>query len=139
MSSSYAEKSVWVQFFGLIAILGSYFLVAGMMISGGVTSLITFVPLFIVSTIALVIILAGGQIIMAIVGRSEAPDERYRLISWRAHSNSSWVLAAATSGGITGLVFSFEPVWIAHLLLLSMFLSELAKLAFQIFYYRTGV
>ncbi|MDC3255727.1 hypothetical protein OAV21_05005 [bacterium] len=40
---------------------------------------------------------------------------------------------------LAGLIMSINNVWIAHVLLLSMFLSEMAKLVFHIIYYRQGM
>ncbi|WP_434415886.1 hypothetical protein [Nannocystis pusilla] len=42
-------------------------------------------------------------------------------------------------GAIGALVVAVEPVWVAHLLLLSLYLSELARLALQLVYYRRGM
>ena len=39
---------------------------------------------------------------------------------------------------IAGLVSSVDNVWIAHLLLFSMFLSEVARFILQLVYYRSG-
>jgi len=41
--------------------------------------------------------------------------------------------------GITGMVLSAPPVWTAHLLLFSLFLSEVLKLVLQLIYYRRGM
>jgi len=40
---------------------------------------------------------------------------------------------------VTGMIFSIENVWIVHLLLLSMFLSEVLGFILRLVYYRRGV
>jgi hypothetical protein len=61
------------------------------------------------------------------------------VIEWRAESNSSWILGAGVFVAITGLVVSVDNVWIVHLLLPCMLLSEVAKFIFQLVYYRRGM
>jgi hypothetical protein len=139
MNASFEEKSVWLQLISIVAVLGSYFIVAALMLSQGITLLIAFVPLFVVAVGLLVVVLVVGHIVVAIASRPEGRDERDRLIEWRAESNASWILGAGVIAAITGLVFSVAPVWIAHVLLLSLLLSEVAKFVFQLVYYRRGM
>jgi len=40
---------------------------------------------------------------------------------------------------ILGLIVSIDGVWIAHLLLLSVLLSEVARFVLQLVYYRRGL
>lgn len=136
--ASFEEKSVWIQLVGVSVALGGYFAVAGWMLARGITVLPAFVPLFIVSIVLLVAILAAGHIIAALVGRPEAADERDRFIEARAESRTGWILAAGVIMAIQGLVVGIEAVWVAHLLLLSLFVSELVRFALQLLYYRRG-
>ena len=139
MNASFEEKSVWIQLLSTLVVLGSYFAVAARLMSSGVTVLAAFVPLFVVSVALLVVVLVVGHIVVAIASRPEGRDERDRLIAWRAESNSSWILATGVLAAITALVASVEAIWVAHLLLLSMLLSEVARFCFQLFYYRRGM
>lgn len=139
MGASFEEKSVWIQLIGTSLGLGAYFVVAGMMLGGGVTALPAYVPLFAVAVVLMVILLVAGHIVAAVASRPEGRDERDRLIGWRAESNSGWVLAVGVLGAVTGMLFSIESVWLAHLLLLSLFASEVLGLALRIVYYRRGV
>lgn len=136
---SFEEKSVWVQLIGMAVVLGSYLVLAARMISNGVSALPAFVPLFAVTIVLMIAVLAAGHIVIAIASRPEGRDERDRLISWRAEGNSSWLLGAGVILAITGLVWSIDNVWIAHFLLLSMFISELARYILQLVYYRRGL
>jgi hypothetical protein len=139
MHASFEEKSVWIQLVSTVAVLGAYFVVAALMLSKGVTTVIAFVPLFIVSVALLVVVLTVGHVVVAITARPDGRDERDRIIEWRAESNSSWILGVGVLAALTGLVVSLDNVWIAHMLLLSMLLSEVARFIFQLVYYRRGM
>lgn len=136
MLPSFEERSVWVQLVALLVVLGGYFVVSGWMLSRGIEELAPYVPLFIAATVLLVVVLVVGHIGAAVVGKPEKRDERDRIIGWRAESNSSWLLGAGVFCAIVGLIFSIAPVWIAHLLLASLFASEALKLSLQVVYYR---
>lgn len=139
MGASFEEKSVWIQLIGTVVGLGAYFVVAGMMMSAGVTALPAYVPLFAVAVVFMVVLMVAGCVVAAVAGKPEGRDERDRLIAWRAEHNSAWLLAVGVLTAITGMIFSIEPVWIAHLLLLSLLLSEVLGFVLQIVYYRRGV
>ena len=139
INASFEEKSVWIQLVSLVVVLGSYFVKAWTLLAAGVTALAPYIGLFVAATILLVVVLAIGHVVVAIASRPEGRDERDRLIEWRAESNSSWILAAGVFGAIVALVAAVDDVWIANLLMLSMLLTEVAKLTFQLVYYRRGV
>lgn len=139
MAASFEEKSVWIQFFGTLVALAAYFGVAGTMMARGVTALPAYVPFFAVTVVLLVVMMIVGHVVVAIMSRPEGRDERDRLISWRAESGSGWVLAVGVLTGITGMLFSIGPVWIAHVLLLSLFASEMLGFTLRLVYYRRGV
>ena len=139
MDTTYEERSVIVQLIGLVLVLGGYFVVAGIMMREGVPTLIAFVPLFVVAVVLLVIVLTLGHILALFWGRPERRDERDRLIEWRADSIASHVLGGGVLIAITGMIFSVNNVWIAHLLLLLLLLSEVLKLSLQLLFYRRGV
>lgn len=139
MSPSFEEKSVWVQLISMVLVLGGYFIVAGMMMASGVETLPAFVPLFIAAVVLMVIVLIAGHILAAVTGRPEPRDERDRLIGWRAESNSAWLLATGVLTAVSGMVLGLESVWVAHLLLGSLFLSSVLAFVLQLVYYRRGV
>lgn len=139
MLPSFEERSVWVQLVSLLTVLGGYFLVSGWMLLRGIERIGPYVPLFMAATVLLVIVLVVGHIAAAVIGKAEKRDERDRLIGWRAESNSSWLLGAGVFSALTALAFGVQPVWIAHLLLASLFASEVLKLSLQVVYYRRGV
>ena len=139
MDTSFEEKSVWVQLASLVVGLGGYLVVAGLMLANGVNALPPYVPVFAVAIVLIVAINVGGHVVAAIVSRADDADERDRLIGCRAESRSSWILGVGVIGAITALILSVGNVWVAHLLLISLFGSEVAKDVLQIAYYRRGI
>ncbi len=139
MLASFEEKSVWIQLVSLMIGLGGYFVVAGRMLLGGVSELTAFMPLFAVAVALIVAVNVAGHVVAAIASRPDGPDERDRLIGWRAESNSSWILGVGVLAAIACLIGSVGEVWIAHLLLGSLFIAEVAKDIGQIVYYRRGM
>jgi hypothetical protein len=138
MNASFEEKSVWITLISLVVVFGLYFILAWGMLAEGVTALPAFLPLFTVVVVALVAIVAAGHVVVAIASRPEGRDERDRLISWRAESRSSWVLGVGVMAAIFALAAPVERVWVAHGLLMALFVSEALKHGLQLLYYRTG-
>lgn len=122
-----------------VVVLGGYFVIALRMMSNGIDMLVAYVPLFAGAVILLVLVVIAGSIAVALASKREGRDERDRLISWRAESNSGWILAAGVLTGITAMILAVDNVRVAHLLLLSLLLSEVAKYALQLVYYRRGI
>lgn len=139
MNASFEEKSVWIQLVAMVATLGCYFAVAARMLSQGIEALPAFVPLFTAAVVLMVMVLVAGYVAVAIASRPEGRDERDRLIGWRAESNASWIVGVGVLTAIAGLVFSVDTVWIAHWLLLSLFISAVVKYVLQLVYYRRGM
>ena len=139
MDTSFEEKSAWIQLLSLVAGLGGYLVVAGLMLSNGVSALPAFVPVFAVAIALVVAINVAGHVVAAIASRSHEADERDQAIGSRAESRSSWILGVGVIGAIVALILSVGGVWVAHLLLISLFASEAVKEALQIVYYRRGI
>jgi hypothetical protein len=136
---SFEERSVWIQLVVLSLVMVGYFGLAARMSTAGVTSLVPYVPLFGVATVVLIAVLVAAHVVAAIVDRPAHPDERDRVIEWRAESRSGWLLATGMLAAIGAMVAEVPAVWTAHLLLLSLFLSQLLKLALQLVDYRRGL
>lgn len=139
MSASFEEKSVWVQLVATSGVLGAYFVVAGRMYAVGVRHLVPYVPLFAVAVVALVAVLVVGHIAVVVASRPEGRDERDRLIGWRAESHSGWILASGVILAIMGMIASYDDVLVAHLLLLSLLVSQVTAFVLQLVYYRRGL
>jgi len=138
MSASFTEKSVWIQLVSMVLVLGGYFVLAAPMLAGGASPISSFVPLFAGSIVIMVVLLVAGHVAIAVGSQPDGRDERDRLIEWRAGSNAAWVAVAGVLVALGGLVMSVDGVWIAHLLLLSLFLAGIWKFLMQIYYYRRG-
>ena len=139
MDTSFEEKSVWIQLLSLVVGLGGYLVVAGLMLSNDISALPAFVPVFAVAIALIVAINIAGHVVAAIASRSHEADERDRVIGYRAESQSSWILGVGVIGAIIALILSVGGVWVAHLLLISLFASEAVKEVLQIVYYRRGI
>ncbi len=141
MGASFEEKSVWIQLICMVVGLGAYFVIAGRMLAAVVTVLPAYLGLFIASVVFMVVLLVVGHIVVAIAWRKNGieRDERDRLISWRAESNSGWLLATGVLCAIAAMVAGIELAWIANGLLASLFLSEMLGYVLRIVYYRGGM
>jgi hypothetical protein len=140
LDTSFEEKSAWITLLGLVAVFGCYFLVAARMLSAGATDVVApFVPLFIVITVLLVVVLAVGHAIAAIVSRPDGRDERDQQIEWRAESNSSWILAVGVLAAAFGLALPLGRAWIANGLLMALVVSEVVNYGLRLYYYRRGL
>lgn len=139
MNASFEEKSVWIQLISLTVGMGLYFVAAGYMLYNGANILIAYMPLFAVAVAFIVAVNVAGHVIVAIANRPDDRDERDRLIAWRAESNSSWILGVGVIVAIGCMIVSVGEVWVAHLLLLSLFLAEVGKDIIQLVYYRRGL
>ena len=139
MNASFEEKSVWVQLTSLLLSLGAYFVVAGHMLTSGVNALPVYVPVFTIAVIVIVVVNVAGHIVIAIVDGPAKRDERDRLIGWRSESNTSWILGVGVIMAIIGLIISVTVVWIAHGLLLTLFIAEVTKYTLQLMYYHRGM
>lgn len=140
MGTSFEEKSAWITLFGLVAVFGVYFLIASWMLSAGATDVVApFVPLFLVITVLLVIVLAVGHAVAALVSRPDGRDERDQEIERRAESHSGWILAAGVLMAAFGLALPLGRAWIANGLLMALVVSEVVNYGLRLYYYRRGV
>ena len=139
MTASFEEKSVWITLSVLLAAFGVYFFLATRMLLAGVMEVVLYVPILALSVVLLVVLLTIGHAAVAIVNRPDGRDERDRVIEWRAENNSSWVLGVGVIAAIFGLATSVGTAWIANGLLMALFVSEVVKHAFQLYYYRRGM
>lgn len=167
VSTSFEERSAWIQLISQLVGMGAYTAVAGPILAEGVraveeearaqalTALTgaselsaavegaqvappSFFPVLL--AVALIIVInVVGHAVAAIASRPEGRDERDRVIGWRAAHGSEWVLGLGTVVGITALMFELEGVWIAHLLLLFLFLSEVLCCVLKLAFYRRGM
>lgn len=139
MNASFEEKSAWIQLLGMVATLALYALLASRILARGIIEPVAFVPVFILAVGVMVVVLVAGHVVVAIADRRTGSDERDRMIGWRAESNASWIVAVGVLTAVAGLVLAVERVWIAHLLMVSLFLAAIVKYVWQLIYYRRGM
>jgi hypothetical protein len=86
--------------------------------------------------------------IVALTSKDQSSDERDKLIGMRADRNSGYVLAVGVMAVIGHIIASgivpqaptaLPNSIIAVYLLLALTVSEMSKLLWQVWYYRTGV
>lgn len=138
MLPSFEERSVWVQLVGLVLAFAASSIVSGIMLARGVDTLVPFIPVFAVSVLLLIVLLAVGHVIAAVIAKPEPRDERDRLIGWRAESNSSWLLGVGVFGALVAITLQASTIWVVHALIASLYASEILKLSLQATYYRRG-
>lgn len=139
MNASFEEKSSWIQLISLLVALTIYAQTAVEMMNAGVTALPAYAAVFGGSIVLLVVVIVAGHIVLAIASRDHGKDERDRQIAWRAESNTSWILGVGVVTAIGAMTISVEPLWVAHGLLFSLYLAEVANLLLRIVYYRRGI
>jgi hypothetical protein len=146
MDLSFQEKSAWGLLVGIVVVSAFYFPLAFDVVAAAPHP----APLIAISAVgvaAIVIIETVYHIVIAATSRGDTdPDERDRHIDLRAERNSSFVLGAAlftlvgwiVAQSALGADLVMQPLTIAVCILLALTASEVAKLAWQIWYYRTG-
>lgn len=138
MSASFEEKSVWIQVVSLVVALGGYLVAAFWMAREGVTELAAYMPLFVAAVVVQVILLIVGHTVAAIAQKPEHADERDRLIAWRAEARSSWLLAVGVLAAVSMLAMGIAALWVAHVLIVALFVSTLLGYVLQMIDYRRG-
>jgi len=139
---SFQEKSAWGSLIA-IGVIGYWFFPAAFDIADSSNDPADLFVLSIGCIIGLIIIEAVYQSIIAAKGSAES-DERDALINLRAERNSGWALGIGLFwlvGHIvaTSAVDAVEPMGallIAVWILFALTVSEFAKLASQVWYYR---
>lgn len=138
MSTSFQEKSVWIQLIGTLLGVCIYAVLAGRMHAAGVVAVSAYMPILVAAVVLMIVLLIAGHAAAAIVSQPEERDERDRLIGWKAEARSSWLLAVGIIAAIAGVLFSIQAIWIAHTLLLSLAASTVLCYTLRLVYYRRG-
>lgn len=147
MDLSFQEKSAWGLLVGIVVVSAFYFPLAFDVVATAPHPA-PLIAVSVVGVIAIVIIETVYHAIIAVRARGETePDERDRLIDLKAERNSGFVLGVGLFT-LVGWIFMqsalgtevvMQPLTIAVWILLALTVSEVAKLGWQIWYYRTGV
>ncbi|MEL7239217.1 MAG: hypothetical protein AAGK78_10165, partial [Planctomycetota bacterium] len=139
MSASFEEKSAWIQLIAIAITLGAYFVIAGVLLSRGVTEIKAFVPIFVLTVTVQVVVMVASYLLITVFGARQEKDERDRVILWRAEAGSGWILGVGVLAALGAMVVGVPIVWIANGLLAALVVSELLRCGLQVLYYRRGV
>ena len=148
MDLSFQEKSAWGMLIGIVVISALYF-PAAFTVVDTVGEALPLIGLIAGGIIALVIIEIIYHTVIAAWSSKEADqrDERDKLIDLKAERNAGFVLGFGLFWLIGWIIAQStiqaypvpEPLAITVFIMLAITVSEIAKLASQIWYYRTGV
>ena len=137
---TFQAKSTAAMLGILTVVYGSYFAI--MLSVAGQTPVdqIVYQPVMIVVTVPLVILAILVHIVIAIAAPSEAgvSDERDRIIALRGEALGGLVLGVGVFCGLVLAMFGSHTFWIAHALLGSLVLAEIASAAMMLVLYRRG-
>lgn len=146
MDMTFREKSAWGLLAG-IGVVSFFYFPAAFEIAGRVPHGAPLIVLSVVGVVALVAFEIVYHTLIAATGRVDDGDERDVLIELRAERNASYVLGAGLFWLVGSIVAQTviearpvpRPLEIAVYILLAMTVAEIAKLGWQIWYYRRGV
>ena len=144
MNMSFQEKSAWGLLAGLVVMSFWYFPKA-FTIAQHAYNPVALVAISVVCVIGLVIFEAVYHGVIAVSGGDEI-DERDRLIDMKAERNAGLILGIALFVLIGRIIATtavpdlgqMTPLVIAVWIMLAITVSEISKLLFQLWYYRTG-
>ncbi|MBX2999462.1 MAG: hypothetical protein KF893_13180 [Caldilineaceae bacterium] len=137
MGLSFQEKSLWLQFVGLIAVFSLYFF--SVLPAETATVMPHQIGLFVGMVVLLVMIMVAGHILIAIIDRRNETDERDQLIELKGERNSSYVLATGVFLALCAAVLTEGNFVFTHLLLGFWVLAQLVEIGSQLYFYRRGV
>ncbi|MDX1517294.1 MAG: hypothetical protein R3288_10665 [Woeseiaceae bacterium] len=146
MDLSFQEKSAWGLLIGLVGVSLFYF-PAAFAVAERVPHGAPLIAVSVVGVIALVVFEIVYHALIAAGGRVDAGDERDALIDLKAERNAAYVLGIGLFWLVGAIVWRSvveavpvpNPLQIAVFILLAITVSEVSKLLWQIWYYRTGV
>ncbi len=145
MNMSFAEKSAWGLLIGL-GIMSWWYFPRAFAVAAQTDNPMALGGISVVCVVGLVIFEAVYHAVIAGNGGDEA-DERDRVIDLKAERNAGFVLGIALFALVGRILATsampdlapMSPLVIAVWILLSLTVSELSKVLWQIWYYRTGV
>lgn len=138
---SFEQKSAALMLAILLIVYGVYFAWAiPLGLSGPVHTAVTTVGL-VVMVVVLIVLSVAGHIVIALSAPKQAgvADERDRLIEMRADARSGYILGVGILVTIGLTLMGASPFWLAHALLGTLVLGEIAKVVLQLIDYTVGV
>ena len=136
MNLSFREKSLWLMLVSLVGVFTFYF--ATVLPSHAINVAPSQVAMFVLAVVILVIVAVMGHIVIAIVDRRAAADERDRLVELKGKRNASYVLATGVFFALCVPLFTTGTFLFTHLLLGFWVLAELVDIGSQLRLLRQG-
>jgi hypothetical protein len=136
MGLSFQEKSLWLMFVSLVGVFGFYF--ATVLPADAADVIPQQMVLFTVAVVILVIMQVLGHIVIAIVDRDTATDERDRLIGLKGTRNAAYVLATGIFLALCAALVTEGNFVFTHLLLGFWVLAQLVEIGSQLLLYKRG-
>lgn len=133
MDLSFEEKSLWVRLFGLIGgVLLYWRAVAG---HAGEDLGSQHVAAFALAVAGIVVVQVIGTIVIALVDRRQATDERDLALRLRASRLGGQVLAVGVFAALCAAVLVKGNFLFTHVLLGGWVLAQLAEIGAQLYFY----
>jgi hypothetical protein len=136
MKFSFREKSLWLMFVSLVLTFTFYF--ATVLPSNATHVESRHVALFVLAVVILVIVAIVGNIVIAILDRRTAPDERDRLIELKGKRNASYVMATGVFLALCIPLLTPGTFLLTHVLLGCWVLAQLVEIGSQLVLLRQG-
>jgi hypothetical protein len=145
MDLSFQEKSAWGLLAGILAVSAFYF-PAALGIVQYANNPVALIAISVVGVVALVVIEVIYHIII-VIPDGDRSDERDALIDLKAERNGGFALGFSLFFLVGHIIVQNavlggtgpSPLLVAVYIIAALTLSEVAKLASQIWYYRTGI
>ncbi|MGH8758216.1 MAG: hypothetical protein ACREVW_01670 [Burkholderiales bacterium] len=136
MDLSFQEKSLWLLLVSLVAGFGFYF--GSVLPTDAVDVMPHQVVVFALAVVMLVILQIVGHVVIALVDRRTATDERDRLIELKGARNAAYVLATGVFLALCAALVTKGNFVFTHVLLGFWALAQLVEIGSQLFLHRRG-
>jgi hypothetical protein len=137
---SFREKIAWISLVATVVVYGGYFASLTVPASGGGRLAASF-GLLVGATVLFIIAMIVLTVFAAVLAPRDAaapPDEREKLISLKASQFSYFALSSGAFTAIVALFVGTDRFFTANFLFFALVVSEIAKDAAQIVYFRRG-
>ncbi len=137
---TFQAKSTAAMLGILTVVYGCYFAIMLSVAGRTPVDQIVYQPVMIIVTVPLVILAILAHIVIAIAapGEADVTDERDRIIGLRGEALGGVVLGVGVFWGLVLAMFGFHTFWIAHALLGSLVVAEMASAVMMLVLYRRG-
>ncbi|MEM9609599.1 MAG: hypothetical protein AAGA99_19400 [Actinomycetota bacterium] len=134
---TFPERSAAVTIAALVVVFGAYFALLAAIGDARIGG-VAYKPLLALAVVALIIVMAGSHIVLALLSVKDANafDERDRMISQRADQLGAVVLGVSVLSVISLVIVEVEHVYIANALLLGLVVSQLTSESARLWLYR---